>query len=138
MYLLKSSIKRKISFPLFLSPISAGFPSPADDFLDRGIDLNEELIKNDYSTFFARVVGSSMIDVGISEGDLLVIDRSIRLTNNKIAICYLDGEFTVKRIRIQKDKVFLVAENKNYKPIEVTKENELLVWGIVTYVIKKF
>ena len=116
--------------------ISEGFPSPADDFKEIRISLDKELVKNQESTFYARVSGSSMEDAGISDGDLLVIDRSIIPENNKIAICFLDGEFTVKRIVKKDNKLFLKAESRYYKTIEVNTENKLLIWGIVTYVIK--
>ncbi len=125
-----------ISLPMVENGISAGFPSPADDFLDVSIDLNKELIKNPSTTFFGRVKGDSMINAGLNEGDLLVIDKSLEPINNKIAVCFIDGEFTVKRIKIEKDTVWLVAENDKYKPILVTKENDFLIWGIVTTVIK--
>ena len=116
--------------------ISAGFPSPADDFKEIRISLDRELVKNSESTFYARVNGNSMIDAGISDGDMLVIDRSLMAENNKIAVCFLDGEFTVKRIVKRAKKLFLKPENSNYKEIEIEKENNLIVWGIVTYVIK--
>ena len=132
----QASIGTAIDIPLVSSKISAGFPSPADDFLDIKIDLNKYLIKNQYTTFFVRVSGNSMIDVGISDGDLLIVDKSLEPTNNKIAVCFIDGEFTVKRIRIEKNCVWLVAENPDYKPIKVTDENELIIWGIVINVIK--
>lgn len=124
------------SLPIVESGISAGFPSPADDFLDISIDLNKELIKNPSTTFLGRVKGDSMINAGLSDGDLLVIDKSLEPTNHKIAVCFIDGEFTVKRILIKKEVIWLVAENDNYKPILVTKENDFLIWGIVTTVIK--
>ena len=117
--------------------ISAGFPSPADDFKEIRISLDKELIKNKEATFYARVDGNSMIDAGLENGDLLVIDRSLNPENGKIAVCYIDGEFTVKRIKKEKEKVFLLPENKKYNPIEIKEENELIIWGIVTYVIKK-
>jgi len=116
--------------------ISAGFPSPADDFLDASIDLNKALIKNKEATFYGRVKGDSMIGAGIHDGDLLIIDKSIEPKNNKIAVCFIDGDFTVKRIKITKDIVWLIAENKNYQPLKVTKDNDFLIWGIVTHVIK--
>lgn len=125
-----------VSLPMVEGGISAGFPSPADDFLDISIDLNKELIKNPSSTFFGRVKGDSMINAGLSDGDLLVIDKSLEPINHKVAVCFIDGEFTVKRIKIEKEKIWLVAENDKYKPIEVTKENDFLIWGIVTNVIK--
>ncbi|WP_353076875.1 translesion error-prone DNA polymerase V autoproteolytic subunit [Flavobacterium sp.] len=118
--------------------ISAGFPSPADDFIELTIDLNKHLIKHKDSTFFAKVKGHSMKDAGIFDGDLLVIDKSLSPQDGKIAICQIDGEFTVKRIKIEKDIVWLVAENEDYKPIKVTEENELMIWGIVVHSIKSF
>ena len=127
-----------LDLPFVDGGISAGFPSPADDFLDINIDLNKHLIKNPSTTFYGRVRGNSMIDAGIHDGDLLVIDKSLEPQSDKIAVCFIDGEFTVKRIQIEKDTVWLIAENKDYQPIKVTKENELLIWGIVTNVIKDF
>ena len=116
--------------------ISAGFPSPADDFKEIRISLDEELVKNKEATFYARVSGDSMENAGLSDGDLIVIDRSIDPQNNKIAVCFLDGEFTVKRIIKKDGKLYLKPENKNYSIIEIKKENQLLIWGIITYVIK--
>jgi DNA polymerase V len=117
--------------------ISAGFPSPADDFIQTRISLDDELIKNKDSTFYAKVKGQSMIDAGLDDNDLLVIDRSLEPANNKIAVCFLDGEFTVKRLRVEKNEVWLQPENPNYPIINITKENDFVVWGIVTNVIKK-
>ena len=117
--------------------ISAGFPSPADDFKEERLSLDEELIKNKEATFFARVSGQSMIDAGLDDNDLLVIDRSLEPEHNKIAVCFLDGDFTVKRLKVTKDGVWLQPENSSYKPIEITQENEFVIWGIVTSVIKK-
>lgn len=117
--------------------ISAGFPSPADDFQNKRISLDEELIKDKNTTYYARVSGESMIGAGLDNGDLLVIDKSITPTNGKIAVCYVDGEFTVKRLKITKECIYLMPENDKYKPIKVTEDKQLLIWGIVTYVIKK-
>ena len=117
--------------------ISAGFPSPADDFKDARISLDRELVKNKEATFYARVSGDSMIEAGLEDGDLIVVDRSLQPENGKIAICLVDGDFTVKRIKKEKNKLYLIAENKKYKPIELGEENELIIWGIVEYVIKK-
>ena len=117
--------------------ISAGFPSPADDFKETRISLDRELVKNKEATFYARVDGDSMIGAGLEDGDLLVIDRSLNPENGKIAVCLVDGEFTVKRIKKEKNKLYLKPENKKYKPIELKEENELVIWGIVEYVIKK-
>ena len=117
--------------------ISAGFPSPADDFKEIRISLDKELVRNKDATFYARVSGESMIGAGLDDGDLLVIDRSISPENGKIAVCLVDGEFTVKRIKKEKNKLYLMPENKKYKPIELREENELIIWGVVEYVIKK-
>ena len=117
--------------------ISAGFPSPADDFKEIRISLDKELVKNKEATFYARVDGDSMIGAGLEDGDLLVIDRSLNPENGKIAVCLVDGEFTVKRIKKEKNKLYLMPENKKYKPIELKEENELIIWGVVEYVIKK-
>src|SRR6056300_955879 len=117
--------------------ISAGFPSPADDFKELRISIDQEVVRNESATFYARVSGESMQGAGLDDGDLLVIDRSLEPKDNKIAVCFIDGEFTVKRLALKGEQLFLMPENKNYKPIEVTPENNLLVWGIVTYVIKK-
>jgi len=117
--------------------ISAGFPSPADDFKEIRISLDKELVKNKEATFYAKVSGDSMIGAGLDDGDLLVIDRSLSPENGKIVICFIDGDFTVKRIKKEKDKLYLMPENKKYKPIEIREDNELIIWGIVEYVIKK-
>ncbi|CAM1345332.1 LexA family protein [Tenacibaculum amylolyticum] len=121
----------------FDTGISAGFPSPADDFKESRISLDEELIRNKEATFFARVSGQSMIGAGLDDNDLLVIDRSIPPTNNKIAVCFLDGEFTVKRLRVEGNEVWLKPENPDYPIIKITEENNFLIWGIVTNVIKR-
>ena len=117
--------------------ISAGFPSPADDFKEVRISLDRELVKSPESTFYARVSGDSMIGAGLDDGDLLIIDRSLNPESGKIAICFVDGEFTVKRIKKEKNKIYLMPENKKYKPIEIRENNELIIWGIVKNVIKK-
>ena len=117
--------------------ISAGFPSPADDFKETRISLDRELVKNKEATFYARVSGDSMVGAGLDDGDLVVIDRSLNPENGKIAVCLVDGEFTVKRIKKEKNKLYLMPENIKYKPIELKEENELIIWGVVEYVIKK-
>ena len=116
--------------------VSAGFPSPADDFKGTRISLDKVAVKNEAATFYARVAGQSMIGAGLDDGDLLVIDRSLEPQDGKIAVCLIDGDFTVKRLKVEKDCVWLMAENKRYKPIQVTEENELMIWGIVTHVLK--
>lgn len=116
--------------------IRAGFPSPAQDYLESGIDLNRELVKNPSSTFFGRVSGDSMSGAGIEDGDLIVIDKSISASEGDIAVCFVDGEFTLKRIHIENDFVWLVPENPKYRRIKVTPDQNFMVWGVVTYSIK--
>ena len=125
------------SLHLAQEKISAGFPSPADDFKELRISIDQEVVRNEEATFYARVSGESMQGAGLDDGDLLVIDRSIEPKNGKIAVCYIDGEFTVKRLKVVEDGVFLIPENPKYQSIKVTEENELIIWGIVTYVVKK-
>lgn len=127
-----------IQVPFMDGSVKAGFPSPAEDFTEFAIDLNAELLKNPNSTFLTRVSGDSMHDLGIHDGDLLVVDKSIEPRDGKIAICYVDGEFTLKKIKLEKGCCYLVPANKNYKPIKITSENEFIVWGVVTFVIKAF
>ena len=121
----------------FDTGISAGFPSPTEDFSEQRLSLDEELVKNKETTFYARVSGQSMIGAGLDDNDLLVIDRSLEPVNNKIAVCFLDGEFTVKRLRVSDGEMWLQPENPNYPIINITEENNFLIWGIVTNVIKK-
>jgi len=117
--------------------ISAGFPSPADDFKEFKISLDRTLVKNKEATFYAKVSGQSMVGAGIDDGDLLIVDKSLEPKNNSVAVCFIDGEFTVKRLKISGGNVYLQPENASYKPIKVTNENDFQVWGIVTHVIKK-
>jgi len=124
-------------FPLINHGVSAGFPSPALDFMEHKIDLNKHLTHNALSTFYIKVAGSSMTGAGIDDGDLLVIDRSLEPTDGRIAICLIDGEFTVKRLKLQTDCLYLMPENEAYQPIKVLEENQFIIWGIVTYVIKR-
>lgn len=133
----KPDLNSETTIPLVSHRVSAGFPSPALDFMETSIDLNKVLVENKIATFYVQVEGNSMIDAGIQDKDILVVDRSIEPRNNKIAICLVDGEFTVKRIKLDADCLWLMPENPNYKPIKVTEENQLIIWGIVTYVIKK-
>ena len=117
--------------------VSAGFPSPALDFMETSIDLNAALSENPLATFYIKVEGNSMTDAGIDDKDVLVVDKSLEPKDKKIAICFIDGEFTVKRLKIKKDEIWLMPENSTYSPIKVTEENQFMIWGIVTYVIKK-
>jgi DNA polymerase V len=115
--------------------VEAGFPSPADDHLERGIDLNEELIGNPAATFLVRVKGESMRDAGIHPGDVLIVDKSLTPTDRKIVVAMIDGNFTVKRFRKRGGQVFLEAENPEFPPIEVTEGQELSIFGVVSYII---
>jgi len=117
--------------------ISAGFPSPAEEYLELSLDLNKALIDNPSSTFFGRVKGHSMRDAGIFDGDIIVIDKSLNPTNGQKAVCYIDGEFTLKTLKVDKSGVWLMPANADFKPLRITEENDFMVWGIVTYVIHK-
>lgn len=117
---------------LMANPIQAGFPSPAEDFKTDKISLDIALVKNRESTFYARVKGDSMIDA-----DILVIDKSLEPRNGNIAVCMVDGEFTVKRIKVECDCIWLIPYNKKFSPIRITEDNDFMVWGIVTYIIKQ-
>ncbi len=125
------------SMPLAHTGVSAGFPSPADDFKELRISIDQEVVKNEEATFYARVAGQSMQGAGLDDGDLLVIDRSKEPEDNAIAVCFIDGEFTVKRLKVEAECVYLMPENPNYSPIRVTEDNQLIIWGVVTYVVKK-
>ncbi len=127
----------ELSIPFIENPISAGFPSPAQDFLETGIDLNKELISHPVSTFFGKVKGDSMKNAGIDDGDLIVIDKSLTPKEGDVAVCFIDGEFTLKFIKIDTNCIWLVPANPNYKSIKVTEENNFVIWGIVTFSIKK-
>ncbi|KGO94512.1 LexA family protein [Flavobacterium enshiense] len=132
----KPDFDNSAGIPFIEGGIKAGFPSPAADFDGSKVSLDVLLIKNKDATFYARASGNSMTGAGIDDGDILVIDRSLEPANNKIAVCCIDGEFTVKRIKIETDCVYLVPENDTYEPIKVTEDNQLLIWGIVTFVVK--
>lgn len=134
--LLRADVRTELALPLAGYGVSAGFPSPAEDFLDTTIDLNKELIRRPSSTFFGRVRGQSLKDLGIHHGDLLVIDKSLKPVSGRIAVCFLDGEFTVKVIELQGDRVILHPANPDYKPITVTEGHDFQIWGMVTYTIK--
>jgi len=123
--------------PLFMVPVSAGFPSPAEDYIEGKLDLNQHLIKHPAATFFVRVTGDSMIDAGIHPGDILIVDRSIEVIDKKVVIAVIDGELTVKRIRKTSSGFMLVPENQKYSPISISQDTEFDVWGVVTSVIHK-
>ncbi len=132
-----ASVQRELELSMLPFAISAGFPSPALDFTDVAIDLNKHLIDHPSATFYGRVQGESMRDAGIGNGDLLIIDKSIEPQHGKIAVCYLDGEFTLKRIKLDRTGLWLMPDNDSYKPIKIEEHHDLKIWGIVTYIIKK-
>lgn len=117
--------------PLFLERVSAGFPSPAQDFIEKTLDINELCIKHPAATFFVRVAGDSMIDAGIFPGDILVVDRSLRASHGDIVIAVLDGEFTVKELALR-PKPALIPRNSAFSPITLNDESELEIFGVVT------
>lgn len=121
--------------PLYLSPVAAGWPSPADDYVDRQINLHELLVRNSPATFFLRASGESMIGVGIHDGDLLIVDRSVEATPGRIVIAALDGELLVKRLERHKDRVLLVPANPDYPVIDVTDREHMHIWGVVVHAV---
>lgn len=127
--------KTKCLRPLFLAQVPAGFPSPADDYVEGKLDLNRHLIKHPAATFFVRVTGDSMVDAGIHSGDLLIVDRALEPTDNNVIVAVVNGELTVKRIRKKNERVYLVPENKDYAPMEIREEMDFEIWGVVTNVI---
>lgn len=132
----QASLETKLELPFVNDGIKAGFPSPATDCIQETIDLNRVVVKNPASTFFAHVDGDSMIDECIESGDLLVVDRSLTAVDADLAVCYLNDEFTLKRIRIEKDRIFLVPSNTTYAEIEVTPGDDFRLWGVVIATIK--
>lgn len=128
-------ISEELKLPLVDAFISAGFPSPADDYLEAKLDLNQLLIQNPSSTFFARVRGNSMKDVGINDGDILIIDKSLEPKQSSVLVCFIDGEFTVKKVLKVNGDFYLVPQNKEFAPIKVNKDSDFRLWGVVTFSI---
>ena len=127
-----------MTLPLFTTSVSAGFPSPADDYIEDLLDLNSHLITNPPATFLVRVSGDSMINAGIHTNDILIVDRSLTPKHNDIVIAILDGEMTVKRIALDNEQVVLVPENDHYKPQQITEEMDFEIWGVVKHVVHSF
>ena len=123
--------------PLYLAPVEAGFPSPAEDYLDRRLDLHQHLVRNEAATFFLRAHGESMLGAGIHDGDLLIVDRSVEAVHRKVVIAALDGELTVKRLLHREGRVLLAPENPQFEPIDITESEFVHIWGVVTYVVHK-
>lgn len=129
--------RKKLKLPLYSSKVSAGFPSPADDFIEKTLDLNDLVIKHPQATFFVRVSGNSMINANIRDGDILIVDRALEPKEGSIVIANVDGEFVLKRIRKKDGKLYLFPENSDFNPIEIKEDMECEIWGVVTYVIHK-
>ncbi|MEI8033383.1 MAG: translesion error-prone DNA polymerase V autoproteolytic subunit [Chlorobiaceae bacterium] len=126
-----------LELPLSAAGVAAGFPSPAEEFEELSLDLNRELIRHPAATFYARVKGSSMIDAGINDGDLLIVDKALEPKDGSIAVCFIDGEFTLKRLAVRDDAVYLMPANAEFKPIRISEDNDFTVWGVVAYIIHK-
>ena len=129
---------KKVKIPLLSDSISAGFPSPADDYTEENIDLNEHLISNPYSTFFLRVKGNSMINSGINDKDLIIVDKSLTAKPGNIVIAMIDGEFTIKRLSIKNNELYLKAENHNYPDFSFRNHIDIQIWGVVIYSIHSY
>lgn len=134
-----ADLSKELELP-FVGGVKAGFPSPAQDYIESSIDLNKELIKHPSATFFARVTGDSLKDAGLDIGDLILVDKSEPYAHGKMAICFIDGEFTAKYLNLNDKKdgvIWLHSANEKYKPIKVTPENDFIIWGMVIEIIKK-
>lgn len=135
-----ADISSELNLPYADGGIKAGFPSPAQDYLTESIDLNKTLIKHSETTFYAKVSGDSLSDIGIADGDLVIIDKSLEAQNGDYVAAYIDGEFTLKQFLIDEANkcAWLIPANKKYRPIKVTEENDFVVWGVITSAIKRF
>ena len=132
------STTKRFRIPLLNDSVSAGFPSPADDYTEENIDLNEHLISNPFSTFFLRVKGESMINAGIRDKDLIIVDKSLIAKPGDIVIAMIDGEFTIKRLSIKNDELYLKAENHNYPDLSFKNHIDVQIWGVVIYSIHSY
>ena len=132
------SATKRFRIPLLNDSVSAGFPSPADDYTEENIDLNEHLISNPFSTFFLRVKGDSMINAGIKDKDLIIVDKSLIAKPGDIVIAMIDGEFTIKRLSIKNDELYLKAENHNYPDFRFKNHIDIQIWGVVIYSIHSY
>jgi|TARA_B110000211_G_scaffold43463_1_gene45568 DNA polymerase V len=125
------------NIPMFADSVQAGFPSPAEDYMDLDLNLQDHLIQNPSATFCVRAVGESMKDAGIQSGDIMLVDKSLTPKNRSIVLAVIDGEFTVKRVNVSEKELYLMPENENFPPIKITEEMDFQVWGVVTYIIHK-
>ena len=126
-----------LDIPFSHNQVPAGFPSPAQDYIDLDLDLHNYLVKNPSSTFCVRVTGESMRDAGINSGDIMLVDRSLDPKNRSIVLAVVDNEFTVKRVNVSEEGLFLMPENADFNPIKITSEMNFQVWGVITYIIHK-
>ena len=133
-----ASTSKKLKIPLLSDAISAGFPSPADDYTEENIDLNDHLISNPFSTFFLRVKGDSMINAGIQDKDLIIVDKSLTAKPGDIIIAMIDGEFTIKRLSIRNNELYLKAENNTYPDFKFKNHIDIQIWGVVVYSIHSY
>ena len=133
-----SLTSERLKIPLLSDSVSAGFPSPADDYTEENIDLNEHLISNPFSTFFLRVKGESMLNAGIKDKDLIIVDKSLRAKPGDIVIAMIDGEFTIKRLSIKNNELYLKAENHNYPDFNFKNNIDVQIWGVVIYSIHSY
>ena len=140
LHIYSADLSTELNLPYADGGIKAGFPSPAQDYLTESIDLNKTLIRHTETTFYARVAGDSLADIGISDGDLVVIDKSLEAKNGDYVAAYIDGEFTLKQFQLDEANqcAWLIPANKKYQPIKVTEENDFMVWGVITAAIKRF
>ena len=122
---------------MFSDSVQAGFPSPAEDHMDMDLNLNDYLVHNPSATFCVKAIGESMKDAGIKSGDIMIVDKSLEPRNRSIVLAVIDGEFTVKRVNLNDNELYLIPENSNFSPIKITQEMDFQVWGVVTYVIHK-
>jgi DNA polymerase V len=134
-YVLEESVLADI--PIFTNSVQAGFPSPAEDYMDLDLNLQDHLIQNPSATFCVRAVGESMKDAGIKSGDIMLVDKSLTPKNRSIVVAVIDGEFTIKRVNVSEKELYLIPENENFSPIKITQEMDFQVWGVVTYIIHK-
>lgn len=140
LYICSADLSTELNLPYADSGIKAGFPSPAQDYLTESIDLNKTLIRHTETTFYAKVSGDSLNDIGISDGDIVIIDKSLEAQNGDYVAAFIDGEFTLKQFKLDEANncAWLVPANKKYNPIKVTEDNDFMVWGVITSAIKRF
>ena len=140
LYIYSADLSTELNLPYADSGIKAGFPSPAQDYLPESIDLNKTLIRHTETTFYAKVSGDSLNDIGISDGDIVIIDKSLEAQNGDYVAAFIDGEFTLKQFKLDEANncAWLVPANKKYNPIKVTEDNDFMVWGVITSAIKRF